>query len=147
MFRALAAFAAVLVLGACQAPQREAPLPGPDEISIQEPGPELPAKYAAFLGKWHGRWGGTLDGYLVVEEVDPPAAHVIYAWGTNRNVDQAGYEELDAEFRDGSLYLPLNLERGITVTYTMNEDGTLHGVYTRSYRDIRSEGTFRKVEM
>lgn len=132
-FRATAIFfllAGAGALTACQTTSQPAPLPG--NLTIQTAPPTLSKKHAAFLGKWHGKWGGRLDGYLVVKEVTPPTASVVYAWGTSMNVKEQGWVERTATFEDDVLVVLLNEERGTKAVYTMNKNGTLSGVYTRS---------------
>ncbi len=132
----------VLVIGgslaACQTAQQPAPLP--ENLTIQSDTSGLSESQAAFLGRWHGRWGGTLDGYLVVTQITPPNADVIYAWGTNRHVSEAGWVERTAEFEGDKLVVPVNKERNIKAVYEMKANGNLKGVYTRP-GNVRSEAT------
>ena len=51
----------------------------PDNVRIQAPASGVPRNAAAFSGKWEGIWDNVLPGVLVVEEVTPPNASVIYA--------------------------------------------------------------------
>ena len=129
---------AAIALTSCQTPQQAAPLP--ENLTIQTDTSNVPDSQAAFLGRWHGRWGGTLDGYLVVTEVTPTTAQVIYSWGTNRNVRDAGWVPRTATFEGEKLIVPVNKERDIKAVYEMNDDGTLTGIYTRP-GGIRSEAT------
>ena len=53
----------------------------PDDINIVPPSSDLPQEIAAFSGKWEGNWDKTLDAVLIVEEIGPEKAKIIYAWG------------------------------------------------------------------
>jgi hypothetical protein len=54
----------------------------PSDVRIVPPEAAGPQQLAAFSGKWSGVWDGILQHVLVVEEITPPHAVVIYAWGT-----------------------------------------------------------------
>jgi hypothetical protein len=66
---------------------------------------------------------------LVVEEITPPNAVVIYAWGKapQWHIDQSGWDRVPGEFVEGALKLALR--RPATVLYRMQPDGTLDATY------------------
>lgn len=70
----LLAFAA-LALTAC------APLPTPQDVAISPPAPGLPPKLAAFSGTWEGNWDTSLPSRLIVEQIHPGIARIVYSWG------------------------------------------------------------------
>ena len=57
-------------------------VPLPANVEITPPAAVVPPALAAFTGRWAGQWDGLLPHILIVEEVQPPHARVIYAWGT-----------------------------------------------------------------
>jgi hypothetical protein len=84
---------------------------------------------AAFSGKWSGVWDGILHHVLVVKEIDPPHAVVIYAWGTapQWQIDRPGWSRVQGKCVDG--VLTLSLRRPATVIYRLQPDGTLDATY------------------
>jgi imidazolonepropionase-like amidohydrolase len=101
----------------------DVPLPGSIEIIMPEPGvrPEV----AAFSGAWTGKWDGVLEHRLVVEDIDPPTARVIYAWGSG--VSRPGWTRVRGELSQGTL--TLELPRPATVTYRQQADDSLDATY------------------
>jgi hypothetical protein len=108
-------------------PPSEASLPS--EVRLVPPDATVPQQLAAFTGKWSGVWDGILAHVLVVEEIAPPAAVVIYGWGTapQWHIEQSGWERVHAEFVEGTL--KLSLRRPATVLYRLQPDGTLEATY------------------
>ena len=91
----------ILVLfGSSSAIAAEVPLP--TEINIVLPSANLPKEIGAFSGRWEGTWEGTLQAILIVEEIGPEKAKVIYAWADAPawNVKQ-GYKRYTAEVISG----------------------------------------------
>ena len=144
-FSMLAALTAASVVAACQtggtggtttAGSTGSSAPLPDDVLIEEPGPEVAPEFAAYSGSWSGRWDGSLDGHLVVERVTPPTADVIYSWGRNNTVREPGWNRVTAEFQDDELFVPLS--PGVTARYEMREDGRLRGEYRNLNRGWNS---------
>jgi hypothetical protein len=83
------------------------------------------AEVSAFSGAWSDRWDGMLEYRLVVEDIDPPTAWVINAWGSGTG--RSGWTRVRGEFIQGTL--TLTLPRPATVTYRRQPDGTLDATY------------------
>jgi hypothetical protein len=109
------------------APPSVAPLPS--DVRIIPPEATVLQQLAAFSGKWSGVWDGILHHILVVEEITPPHAVVIYAWGTapQWQIAQPGWSRVQGEFVDGAL--KFSLRRPATVMYRLQPDGTLDATY------------------
>lgn len=99
----------------------------PDNVKIEPPASSVPAKRAAFSGRWQGIWDGPLAHVLIVEEVTTDEAVVVYAWGPTSQV-QGGFSRVRAKFKDDTT-LVVTLQRPATASYAMQPDGTLNGVY------------------
>jgi hypothetical protein len=80
---------------------------------------------AAFAGAWPGKWDGVLEHRLVVEDIDPPTARVIYAWCSG--VSRPGWTRVWGGLSQGTL--TLKLPRSATVTYRQQADDTLDASY------------------
>lgn len=139
------AIAFSVILAGCQTGPQQTNAPLPDEIDITQPPSDVPKEHAEFVGKWQGRWGGTLDSYLVVKSVSDNNADVIYSWGSSEYVPQAGWEPVNAYFRDRTLIVPLNNNPTIEAKYTMTEQGKLDATYRDEGDNVTSEATFVKV--
>lgn len=103
-------------------------VPLPEDLWINPPPPEVPQNMAAFSGKWSGSWDGMLDHILVVENITPPTASVIYAngaappWG----IYQPSWGRVPGDFIGGALKLTL---RNATAIYRMQSDDRLDAIY------------------
>lgn len=101
----------------------------PETIRIAPPDASLAPDKAAFSGTWAGSWSGVpMNHVLVVEEVGPEGAQVIYAFGSNPfTADGKGlYRRLPALFVEGALQVtePKDIG-GFTTTYRLNPDDSL----------------------
>jgi hypothetical protein len=101
----------------------------PSDVRLVPPDATVPQQLAAFSGKWSGVWDGILAHVLVVEEIIPPGAVVIYAWGKapQWRIDRSGWGRVHGEFVEG--VLKLSLRRPATVLYRLQPDGTLDATY------------------
>lgn len=99
----------------------------PDDVKVEPPKSSVPAKRAAFSGRWEGIWDGNLPHLLVVEEVTSDEAMVVYAWGSTGQLRE-GYSRVKAKFKDDDTLIA-TLQRPATATYVMQPDGTLNAVY------------------
>ncbi|MDE2333956.1 MAG: hypothetical protein KGK10_05405 [Rhodospirillales bacterium] len=113
---AVLAGALALPLAACAAPR--APQP---QAAATPP--------AALVGQWNGSWDATFPTTLVVEQVRPGQAQVIYEWGVAPawNIDIPGQERSIAHY-DGRRLVVL-LANGAVASYVAQPDGTLRGTY------------------
>jgi hypothetical protein len=109
-------------------PPSMAPLPV--DVRIVPPEAAVRQQLAAFSGKWSGVWDEILSHILVVEEITPPHAIVIYAWGTAHQwqIAQPGWSRVQGEFVDGALKLSLRRPPA-TVMYPLQLDGMLDATY------------------
>ena len=97
---------------------------------------------AAFSGKWFGTWDGTQDHILVVEEITPGGANVIYAWGTapRWNIMEPEWVRLTGYFESGRLRV-VTLGNNV-VFYELTSDSTLAAHYNHQWGTSRA--TLRK---
>jgi len=80
------------------------PLPSNITVNIQSPDTDVPAAYAAFVGKWGGYWGGLLPSNLTVERVSASGqAEGVYQWGDHPS----------GRFRAGATKFRGKIDRGI----------------------------------
>jgi serine/threonine protein kinase len=101
--------------------------PLPNNFAIQAPGSDVSAQAAGFSGAWVGAWGHQLAGALIVEDISANGAvHVIYSWG-NAPWFKAGCVNLTGTISNADLRLDPSF--GPKVSYTLQPDGTLAGIY------------------
>lgn len=101
----------------------------PEDFKIEAPARTVPAKRAAFSGRWQGTWDGLLEHVLIVEQITGDEAQVVYAWGPNRQWQTSpGFARFRAKFKDDST-LVVTSPRPATATYVMQPDGTLAALY------------------
>ncbi|MCA8909176.1 MAG: hypothetical protein KDA64_14995 [Rhodospirillaceae bacterium] len=136
----------VVVAGGCQTTgpgSQAAPLP--DNVAIIPPAEDVAPEFAAYSGTWRGRWGDSLDSYLVVEVVEPPSAEVIYSVGTNAVIRNSEWDRYSGEFEDGQLVVRFN--PGIAATFRHTDSDTLAAVYDNAHHpDWHATATFRRVD-
>ena len=79
-----------------------AQVPLPRDFNIVPPSADLPKEIGAFSGRWEGTWDGLMETILIVEEIGPEKAKIIYAWADAPawNVKQ-GYKRYIAEVISG----------------------------------------------
>lgn len=134
------------VVSGCQTTgpgSQAAPLPG--NVAIIPPADDVAPEFAVYSGTWRGRWGGSLDSYLVVEVVEPPSAEVVYSVGTNEVVRSSEWGRHTGQFEGGQLVVQLNT--GIVATFRHTDDDTLDAVYVnQDHPDRPSTATFRRVD-
>jgi len=103
-------------------------VPLPDDIVVSPPSGTVAPDKAAFSGAWAGVFQGWLHHVLVVEEIEPDGAKVVYAFGPSPYLpDGKGlFRRLKGVFVDGGLKVTEPNELGgYTTIYTLNPDGTL----------------------
>lgn len=102
----------------------------PQDMEIVPPSPDLPPGMKAFSGKWFGVWDRILQHVLVVEQINPPKAIAIYAYGSapSWNINNPSYARVQGEIEPGILKLTLR-RTAATVTYRIQPDGTLDATY------------------
>ena len=107
----------------------DVPLPNDINIIPVEDN-QVSADKAAFSGTWAGTWPDiSLNHVLVVEEVGPDSATVIYALGPDPMYAQGKgmHQRLSAKFVNGGLEVVEPAEMGgHTLSYKLNADGTLN---------------------
>jgi hypothetical protein len=121
---------AALLLAGCATPIRPtAPIPLPQDVQIVAPEPTLSSEIKVFSGKWFGVWDGVLEHILVVEQINPPTAEAIYAFGraTSWNIQNPNFTRVQGQIEPG--VLKLTLGRPATVIYRLQSDGTLDATY------------------
>ena len=88
----------------------------------------LPAAGHIFR-KWSGVWDGILHHVLIVEEITPPHAVVIYAWGTalQWQIAQPGWSRVQGRIPGrGTETL---FATPATYMYRLQPDGTIDATY------------------
>ena len=103
-------------------------VPLPDDIVVSPPSDTIAPEKAAFSGPWAGVYQGVVNHVLVVEEIEPDGAKVVYAFGPSPYLpDGKGlFRRLKGVFVDGGLkVIEPNELGGYTTIYTLNPDGTL----------------------
>ena len=122
MKKVLVFLVSLVVLTSCATTDIFSDVALPDKITITPPSSDVPPQLAGYSGKWKGIWGGELSHILIVEEITPPTATVIYAvgdsvrWRINR-----AFIGVKGKFQDdGSLYL--ELPNGARVAYRPRKD-------------------------
>ena len=129
--------AAVMLVAGCAGPMRLhdrssslSPAPIPRDLLIERRGSLGPAWSMRFVGVWHGKWAGTLDSYLVVQQVRFPVADLYFSIGTNLLVSQPGFIYTTATIRENSLEFNSS---GGPVRFTLEGD-SMYGTYARHGR-------------
>lgn len=96
----------------------------PAHIAIVRPGPSVPPSLAFWSGEWAGLWNNNMDAVLVVEQVHPGVAKIVYAWGTSPNFGTTpGFEKGVARLTPTEL--TCKSPKGFVAHYTRQKDGTL----------------------
>lgn len=100
-------FFALLLAGCAVETTQTAAIPGPPDVRITPPAPELAPELAVLSGVWEGSWfgwGSVLPARLTIETIDAETAQVIYAWGDEggeRPFAQAGWVRRRAKVLPG----------------------------------------------
>ncbi|MEM7222655.1 MAG: isoaspartyl peptidase/L-asparaginase [Pseudomonadota bacterium] len=117
-------------------------VPLPDELEVRPPGPEVPSERAAYSGTWAGLWSGWMTTMLVVEEITPDGATVVFARGPQEDwgFEEGYWTRAPAVFVNGALRFDFQEIEG-AITYRLRPDGKLEA----TYRDSR--GTTDKAIM
>jgi len=115
------------------------PVPMPADLRIIPASPDVPAERAGFLGVWVGRWDGTADTGLAVEEISGSTARVVYAWGVTPqwNITQAGWARVRGQFSGRNLFVS-PLAGASQITYTLRNNDTIDAFWPGPPRDIRA---------
>ncbi|MDO8283306.1 MAG: hypothetical protein Q7U10_11920 [Thermodesulfovibrionia bacterium] len=93
--------------------------PLPSSINIISPSQNVPSEFAAFSGKWEGKWNNYLDGMLIVERIDEKNADIIISWGEVYGLKK-GFLEATVDVLPGpTLIYEDEINRW---TYKMNDD-------------------------
>ena len=117
--------------------------PLPRDVTIIPPSSDVPVEISAFSGSWEGKWGGSLDGKLIVERIDSTNADIIISWGAMSGVDR-GYLKANVAVLPGPT---LEYEDNINKwTFRMNNDlKSIHGEILEKAVKSRMTSTMKKV--
>ena len=122
-----------------------AAVPLPDDLSIAEPGPEIPSDLAALSGQWRGRWDGALEVILAIESLSPTRAEIVYAhaaypdWGLR----VGSWIRLPAEVSAGSLHF--GFRNGAHEDFSVSSlNGRLRIAYHNKTSGQRNETTLTR---
>jgi len=107
------------------APAVDAPLPS--DLRVIPPASGSPARWAGFSGIWTGKWSGSNRPHaLVVEEVGPQEATVVYSVGAFENREPLWFRR---KARIGDDQLIVDIAHDERVVYTRTPNG-LAGAWT-----------------
>lgn len=135
----------LLLIGCATTTHNEptASIPLPQNMNIITPDSTLSPQIRDFSGKWVGKWDVFLDHILVVEEISPPNAKVIYAYGKSVewNIWKPSFSRVQSHIEPGILTLTFG---STMVTYRLQSDGTLSATYENSRGKYHA--TMRKID-
>lgn len=112
------------VLASVSAPRTEAALP-PD-LRVIRPAVGAPPRWAGFSGVWTGTWPGGRSHVLIVEEVGPESAIVVYGLGAAGGRQPTWFRR-KARIADDRLIVEIASDERIA--YTRRADGGLSGAW------------------
>ena len=122
----------------------DVPLPG--DIRIVPPVDSVGPDKSVYSGFWLGVWEGSVNHVLVVEEIGPDAARVIYGLGPGNPQGKSFAGRIDAIFVDEGLQVRTPLEWGSwNVTFRWNPDGTLTATASKEPGTESYETIFRRI--
>ena len=77
----------------------------PDDLEVLPPVAEVAPEQAAFSGTWGGLWDGWMTTILVVEEITPDGARIVFAHGPQEDwgFEEAYWTRSPAVFVNGAL--------------------------------------------
>lgn len=138
------ASSALVTLAVSPSASAASSVPLPSDTKIVTPAADVAPEIAAFSGKWVGIWDDTLEHMLVVEQINPPNAVVIYASGEapSWGISKASFGRPDARIE--ACTLTLTLKRPATVTYRMQKDGTLDATY--EWSGVPAHAVLKRVD-
>jgi hypothetical protein len=122
-----------------------AQVPLPSDVSIVAPSADMRKDIASFSGKWAGKWSGNLDAILIVEEITPEKAKVVYAWGDAPSWNlRNGYSRHEATVAIGRSAELAFGGGSVNFTVSMNNDLSSINITRMSSSGVIIE-TFKKV--
>lgn len=106
-------------------------IPLPDDIEITTPGSNLPPSLVNLSGVWGGIFNGAMTVLLVVEEVTPSGARVVFGHGISPswNAHEGYAARHDAELDGGILRMSITHPSDGDVGFRLGADGRLDAVY------------------
>jgi len=123
-------------------------LPLPQDAQVTVPGANVAKELVALSGSWKGSWlvpgaGVGYDGVLIVEQVNPDTATIVYAWGNNpwKPNDSGWYRRrvdllqspAGVEWKTGTFKFSFRLNSdGSTLSGTIYNESTLTSLITMS---------------
>lgn len=140
-----ALIASLLVLGSMPAVAETCDAPVPD-VSVAQPGPDVPAEYRGFAVALKGKWDDLLCHYTVVTDIaQDGSVSAVYAWGDAEKYRITKGQKHATGRIDGNwliLDIPADDER--TAAYTWTGDH-FEGVYRRPSIDVKSTATMERI--
>lgn len=147
IFASAVAFLAVLMASStlAQTVQSDSQ-PAIQQLASVAPSTGVPRDIAAFTGNWTGNWGGNLDASIIVEDVTPETAKVVYTWGDSAVWNlQRGSTSYQATITPGQ---PATLTFGKKITFTVVMNSDLASITVTRVSDYSSTvGAFKKSIM
>ena len=108
----------------------------PAGTRIIPPDQTISKEIAAFSGVWVGQWSNGRNHALVVTEIRGDTASVIYVYGKFGS-NRSGSMNTTGTISNGKL--KVSLYREADATYTLNNDGTLSGVWDALYNRLSGQ--------
>jgi hypothetical protein len=105
----------------------------PKNAKAITPSSDIPKDLAQYSGKWYGLSDGILEHLLLVEKIsNSNDIDAIYAWGVayQWNINEPGWNRYKGKFQKNKLVLT-DKNASIKITYSINADGTMNGIYER----------------
>ena len=128
-------------------------VPLPPVSWLLPPDPEVEGKVGGFSGAWAGEWRTfgsrsfvQVNHVLVVESVYPDHVIIAFAWGKSsmsEDMKRPGWVQAFGWTANGAL--ATRLPNGATVTYTLENNGALRGVWVQD--DIIAHAILRRAKI
>ena len=128
----------ILVPGTQRAVSADFPMP--DDVTVTEPGGEIPDEWAAFSGSWKGKWDSKAPIMYVVESIYPDGkAIIVYSWAKYQPWNwKAGFERNVGTIQDNVLTFK---NRHGTYTQQILESGKMRSDFVGEGRSKGVNGT------
>ncbi|HTU02386.1 MAG TPA: hypothetical protein VMG58_11240 [Candidatus Sulfotelmatobacter sp.] len=112
---------AAFVMGYTVTGSVRAPALAEPETHVSRPAETVSPALARYIGAWEGVWEGVLSSRIVIEEVHPHWAGLVYTWGDHPSgTFKGGSARVRAKVLDGKLHWPFPGN----FTFELSEDGT-----------------------
>jgi len=129
------ALAVVAILTGCQSAEQPTAAPAVANLDIA-------TLKQQWEGKWPGTWSNGCSGSIMVSDVGPESAVVLYEWGICDKSESGSYVDHDATIAGDQL--TVHLGRNIHAAYSHIDENTLRGDYSGRQDGTAGAGIFRR---